>query len=71
MRKEINLNTGEVKELDDRPPVSLTSEEIKKMLIAEIESSVTARYIRCAYLGDQFAIDKITEVESKIQALRT
>lgn len=44
----------------------LTTEQ----LIADLETTITARNIRSAWLGDQFAIDKIQDVESQIALLR-
>ena len=38
--------------------------------IAALEASVTSRNLRCAALGDQFAIDHIQSVEDQIQELR-
>ena len=38
--------------------------------IQSLEAQITARNIRGALLGDQYAIDKITEIESLIANLR-
>jgi len=38
--------------------------------IRSLEEQITDRNIRCALLGDQFAIDKITEIENLIANLR-
>jgi len=38
--------------------------------IRTLEAQITDRNIRCALLGDQFAIDKITEIENLIANLR-
>ena len=53
--------------------VSLTTEEhnaiIQQEIIAE-ESKITARNIREGILGDNFATQKLTEIESNIYQLR-
>ena len=38
--------------------------------IRSLESQITDRNIRCALLGDQYAIDKINEIEGLIAELR-
>ena len=38
--------------------------------IRSLEAQITDRNVRCAILGDQFAIDKITEIENLIANLR-
>lgn len=38
--------------------------------IRSLESQITDRNIRCALLGDQYAIDKINEIEGIIAELR-
>lgn len=38
--------------------------------IRSLESQITDRNIRCALLGDQYAIDKINEIEGHIAELR-
>ena len=38
--------------------------------IRSLEAQITDRNVRCAILGDQFAIDKITEIENLISNLR-
>jgi hypothetical protein len=38
--------------------------------IEELESQVTDRNIRSAMLGDQYALNKITQVEAQIEELR-
>ena len=38
--------------------------------IQSLEAQITARNIRGALLGDQYAIDKITEIENLIANLR-
>lgn len=38
--------------------------------IAALESTVTKRWLRGAALGDEYAIDKIRDVEDRIQDLR-
>lgn len=54
--------------------VALTDEEhneIIQMKIDEEEAKITARNIRGAIQGDNFALNKITEVENNIAQLRT
>ena len=53
--------------------VALTAEEHNAVIQAEIvaeESKITARNIRNAIKGDEFALNKITEVENNIVQLR-
>lgn len=53
--------------------VELSAEEHNAIIQAEIvaeESKITARNIRNAIKGDNFALNKITEVESNIYQLR-
>ncbi len=38
--------------------------------IQALEAQITDRNIRCALLGDQYAIDRITEIENLIANLR-
>ena len=38
--------------------------------ILALEAQITDRNIRCALLGDQYAIDRITEIENLIANLR-
>ena len=38
--------------------------------IRALEAQITDRNIRCALLGDQYAIDRITEIENLIANLR-
>ena len=38
--------------------------------IRSLESQITDRNVRCALLGDQYAIDKINEIEGLIAELR-
>lgn len=38
--------------------------------IIELEQQITARNIRSAILGDQYAINKITQIEAQIEELR-
>lgn len=45
-------------------------EKSAALQIEELELSVTARHLRGAALGDQYAINKIQEVEDKIAVLR-
>ena len=42
---------------------------IQEQIIA-LENSITARNIRAAIQGDEFALNKIAQVEQQIQALR-
>jgi len=51
------------------PPV-VVEERTNQEKIADLESKVTKRYIRAALLGDQTAINKIQDIENKIEALR-
>lgn len=54
--------------------VELSAEEHNAIIQAEIvaeESKITARNIRNAIKGDNFALNKITEVENNIVELRT
>lgn len=46
------------------------AESDKIQAIAELESQITQRNIRSAMLGDQWAIDHITNIETQIAALR-
>lgn len=45
-------------------------EEIIKQQIYELEAQITARNMRGAILGDEYAINKITEIEAQIEELR-
>lgn len=38
--------------------------------IEALENSITARNLRCAIQGDEFALNKIAEVEAQIKELR-
>lgn len=38
--------------------------------IVALENSITARNLRCAIQGDEYALNKISEVEAQIQQLR-
>ena len=38
--------------------------------IEELESQITSRNLRCAIFGDEFAIDKIAQIEAQIDELR-
>lgn len=38
--------------------------------IAALESTITTRNLRCAIQGDEFALNKISEVEAQIEELR-
>lgn len=38
--------------------------------IIELEQQITARNIRSAILGDQYAINKMTQIEAQIEELR-
>lgn len=54
--------------------VKLTDEEHNNIVlqkITEIESEMTARYIRNASLGDEYAIEKMQDIENRIAAERT
>lgn len=53
-------------EFSDPKPVDKSA----AMQIEELELSVTSRHLRGVALGDQYAIDHIRDVESKIAALR-
>ncbi len=53
--------------------VALTDEEHNEVIQAEIvaeENKITARNIRNAIKGDEFALAKIDEIEANIQTLR-
>ena len=47
-----------------------TQEEIIKNQILELESQITDRNVRGAILGDEYAINRITEIEAQIEELR-
>lgn len=47
-----------------------TEEEIIKEQIVDLESQITARNLRGAIFGDEFAINKIQEIEEQINILR-
>ena len=47
-----------------------TQDEIIKQQIKELEQQITQRNIRGAVLGDEFAINKLTEIEEQIEELR-
>lgn len=47
-----------------------THEEIIKQQILDLESQITSRNLRGAIFGDEFAINKIQEIEEQIDALR-
>ena len=47
-----------------------THDEIIKQQIQNLEQSITDRNIRNAILGDNFAINKINEIEEQIEELR-
>lgn len=54
--------------------IELSAEEHNAIIQAEIvaeENKITARNVRNAIMGDNFAKDKITEVENNIAELRT
>lgn len=38
--------------------------------IEQLENSITTRNIRCAIQGDEFALNKISQVEAQIEELR-
>ena len=38
--------------------------------ILELESKITARNLRCAIFGDEYAIEKIRAIEAEIEELR-
>lgn len=46
------------------------ADAIKQQQISELESQITQRNLRSAMLGDQWAIDHITNIENQIAALR-
>ena len=45
-------------------------DEVIKKQIQELEDKITQRNMRGAILGDEFAMNKITEIESEIAELR-
>lgn len=47
-----------------------THEEIIKQEIKELEEQITPRNLRCAIFGDEFAIDRIAQIEAQIDELR-
>ena len=47
-----------------------THEEVIKQQILDLESQITFRNLRGAIFGDEFAINKIQEIEEQIDALR-
>lgn len=50
-------------------PVKPHNEEIKEQIVS-LENQITSRNLRGAILGDEFAINKITQIENEIEALR-
>lgn len=50
-------------------PVKPHNQEIQEQIDA-LEEQVTDRNVRGALLGDEFAINKITQIEAKIEELR-
>lgn len=50
-------------------PVKPHNEEIQEQIDA-LEEQVTDRNVRGALLGDEFAINKITQIEAQIEELR-
>lgn len=46
------------------------AESIKQQQISDLESQITQRNLRSAMLGDRWAIDHITNIETQIAALR-
>lgn len=57
---------GEYYEVVENAPYVPTVQE----QIITLENSITARNLRAAIQGDEFALNKITEVESQIAELR-
>lgn len=51
-------------------PVNEEEEKTSDEQIAELEASLTARNLRSALLGDEYAIAKVQEVEDAIELLR-
>ena len=45
-------------------------DEVIKNQIAELEKQITERNLRGAILGDEFALNKITQIEEQIAELR-
>lgn len=45
-------------------------EDVIKKQIAELENQITPRNFRGAILGDEFALNKITQIEEQIAQLR-
>lgn len=45
-------------------------EEVVKKQIVALEEQITNRNLRSAILGDEFALNKITEIENQIAELR-
>ena len=45
-------------------------DEVIKNQIAELEKQITERNLRGAVLGDEFALNKITQIEEQIEELR-
>ena len=70
------LSQEQIKGLDEGSLVFLNGQIVPKPeptiqeQIESLESQITNRNIRCALLGDQYAIDKITEIENLIANLR-
>lgn len=50
-------------------PQKTTEQEMQERII-ELEKSITERNIRSAFLGDEYAINKIKQVEAEIAELR-
>lgn len=50
-------------------PVKPHNQEIKEQIDA-LESQITDRNVRGAILGDEFAINKLTQIEAQIEELR-
>ena len=57
---------GEYYEVVENAPYVPTIQE----QIEQLENTITSRNIRAAIQGDEFALNKIAEVEAQIQALR-
>lgn len=50
-------------------PEEPKEEAVKKQIVA-LEEQITDRNLRSAILGDEFALNKITEIENQITELR-
>lgn len=64
---ELNIEAaeeaGEIKLYSEPAPT-------KQQLIDELEARQTKRMLRSAIAGDKYAIEKLAEIESEIQAIR-